>query len=236
MGLAQSLEALSTAPPETDAVVNDEEALFALWETSRAAVKRLLPPPLCPGRRPLALAMVTRYPWTNTGPVYREAALAVRAEAQGQEGFYFLAMPVTDNVGLIYGRESLGYPKKIADIAFHRRPGLVEGWVERHGVRNFAVDAWLTGSLDAPDAESALDETFDAATGPVAMLAFSFKYCLAPTLEGFDYPPRLVCEELAFWPSVIEQGQARAARVRQASGDRPATGQTRRTVVGRARR
>jgi hypothetical protein len=70
------------------------------------------------------------------------------------------------------------------------------------------VDAWLTGSKDAPDAESALDETFDAATGRVALLAFSFKYCLAPTLEGFDYPPRLVCEEVAFWPSVIERGQA----------------------------
>lgn len=186
-----------------------------LWETSRAVVKRLLPPLLCPGRHPLALAMVTRYPRTNARPVYREAALAVRAEAQGQEGFYFLAMPVTDNVGLIYGRESLGYPKKIADIAFYRQPGQVGGWVERHGVRYFVVDAWLTGSIDAPDAESALDEAFDeafdAAAGPLAMLAFSFKYCHAPTLEGFDYPPRLVCEELVFWPTVIERGQAMVA-------------------------
>ncbi len=40
------------------------------------------------------------------------------------------------------------------------------------------------------------------------MLAFSFKYCLAPTLEGFDYPPHLMCEEVAFWPRVIERGQA----------------------------
>jgi Acetoacetate decarboxylase (ADC) len=44
-------------------------------------------------------------------------------------------MPVTDNVGLIYGRDSLGYPKKIADIAFYRQLGQVGGWVERHGVR-----------------------------------------------------------------------------------------------------
>jgi acetoacetate decarboxylase len=152
--------------------------------------------------------MVTRHPRTNAGPVYREAALAVRAEAQGQEGFYFLAMPVTDNVGLIYGHESLGYPKKIADIAFYRRSREVRGWVERHGVRYFAVDARLTGSIDVPDAESALDETFDAAAGLVAMVAYSFKYCLAPTLEGFDYPPRLVREELVFWPRVIERGQA----------------------------
>jgi hypothetical protein len=30
VGLAKSLEALATAPPETDAVINDEEALFVL--------------------------------------------------------------------------------------------------------------------------------------------------------------------------------------------------------------
>jgi len=35
VGLATSLEALATAPPETDAVVNDEKELFVLWETSR---------------------------------------------------------------------------------------------------------------------------------------------------------------------------------------------------------
>jgi hypothetical protein len=35
VGLAKSLEALATAPPETDAIVNDEEALFVLWETTR---------------------------------------------------------------------------------------------------------------------------------------------------------------------------------------------------------
>ena len=71
MGLVKSLEELATAPPETAAVVNDEEALFALWETSRAVVKRLLLSPLFPGSRPLALAMVARYPRTNSGPVYR---------------------------------------------------------------------------------------------------------------------------------------------------------------------
>jgi acetoacetate decarboxylase len=208
VGLAKSLEELATAPSQTGAVVNDEETLFALWETSRAAIKRLLPPPLSPAKRPLALAMVTRHPRTNAGPVYREAALAVRAEAQGQEGFYFLAMPVTDNVGLIYGHASLGYPKKIADIGFYRQSWQAGGWVERHGVRYFAVDARLTGCVDAPDAESALDEMFAVASGQVAIEAYSLKYCLAPTLEGFDYPPRLVREELVYWPSEIERGQA----------------------------
>jgi hypothetical protein len=61
----------------------------------------------------------------------------------------------------------------------------VGGWVERHVVRYFTVDAWLTGSIDAASATSMLDEAFDAAIGPVAMLAFRFNYCLAPTLQGF---------------------------------------------------
>ena len=53
-----------------------------------------------------------------------------------------------------------------------------------------------------------MGQSIGVATGPVAMLAFSFKYCLAPTLEGFDYPPHLMCEEVAFWPRAIERGQA----------------------------
>lgn len=211
MSLVTSLEEQATAPSET-VDVYDAETLFALWETSQEAVRRLLPLPLQSAKRPLALAMVSTHPRTSFGPVYREAALALRAEIHGLEGFYFLAMPVTNNMALVYGRESLGYPKKTADIFFYRDGRKVGGWVQRHDVRYFAVQAQLAGGgADVPDAETALDEMFNAAADSTVMIAYSLKYFLAPTLDGFDYPPRLVREEIEYRPRAIDRGWATVA-------------------------
>jgi acetoacetate decarboxylase len=210
MGLVKSLEELATAPSVTfDAY--DAETLFALWETPRETVKRLLPPPLQPAKRPLALAVVSAHPQTSVGPVYREAALALRAEADGQEGFYFLAMPVTDSMALVYSRDSLGYPRKVADISFCREGRRVGCWVQRQGVRYFAVQAQLTGSMDTLGAAVALDEVFDSAAGSMVMIAYSFKYFPAPNLDGFDYPPQLVREEVEYRPMAIDRGKATVA-------------------------
>lgn len=210
MSLAKPLEGLATASLEIGDV-NDAETLFVLWETSLETVKRLLPAPLRPARRPLALAMISMHPLMSFGPIYREAALALRAEVDGEEGFYFLAMPVTDNVALVYGRESLGYLKKLADISFSRHGRKVGGWVQRHDVRYFAVQAQLSAGWESPDAETALDELFAFARGSAVMITYSFKNFPAPTLDGFDYPPRLVREEIEYWPRAIECGWATVA-------------------------
>jgi acetoacetate decarboxylase len=209
MGLVKPLEELAATSSETFDVC-EAETLFALWETSRETVRRLLPPPLQPARRPLALAMVSTHPRTSFGPVYREAALALRAEAYELEGFYFLAMPVTDNVAQVYSRESLGYPKKLAEITFSRDGRKVAAWVQRHGVCFFAAHAQLTARVDAPGAAVALDELFDSVPGST-MIAYSLKYSPAPNLDGFDYSPRLVREEVEFQPTVLGFGKATVA-------------------------
>lgn len=187
----------------------DAETLFAVWETSQKTVERLLPPPLQPSKRPLALALVATHPRTNFGPIYREAALAVRAELHGVAGFYFLAMPVTDDMAMVYGRELLGYPKKIADIAFYREGPVAGGWVQRHGTRYFWMQAQLTGAASTPDSQAALDEAFSLVGGSAFMITYSFKYFLAPNGDGFDYPPGLIREEVEYRPRAIECGAAK---------------------------
>lgn len=210
MDLLRSLDVSAAAPSETFDVY-DAETLFALWETSRGTAERLLPPPLRPVKRPLALAMVSTHPRTRFGPVYREAELALRAEVLGQEGFFCLTAPVTDNVALNYGRESLCNPKKVADIACHRDGRNVVGWVQGHGVRYFAVQAQLTGSAGTPDAEAALNELFGSAAGSAVMTAYRFKHFLAPNLDALDYPARLVREEIEYRPRAIDRGWASVA-------------------------
>jgi acetoacetate decarboxylase len=207
MGLVTSLKELAAAQSETYDV-DDAEMLFALWETSQETVERFLPPPLQATQRPLALAMFIARKRASIGPVYREAALALRAEASGRRGFYFLSMPVTDSMALVFGRESLGYPRKVGDIYFYHDGQNVGGWVQRHGVRYFAVHAQLTGRVDESDGDVALDDVFGGATGSMVMLAYSFKYFRTPSLDGFDYPPRLVCEEVEYRPRAIGRGPA----------------------------
>jgi len=185
----------------------DAEMLTVFWETKPEIVKRLLPPPLKPSKIPLALAFVADYPRTNFGVSYLESALFLRAEFNGEEGNYCLAMPVTNDMALILGREMFGYPKKIGNIHFHRRRKEVEGLTERHGVRFFEVNAKLTGILNTTDALGILAQVFSVGATSV-VTTFNFKYFPAPEGNGFDYPPRLIREEVEFRPTVIEVGEA----------------------------
>ena len=94
----------------------DAEMLSLVWETTPEAIEKLLPPPLKPAEKPLALAFVANYPSTNFSVPYKESALFVNASFEGQEGFYCLAMPVTNDMAMAGGREVWGYPKKLANI------------------------------------------------------------------------------------------------------------------------
>jgi len=206
MGFRKTNEEIASIYKETYDFY-DAEMLTVFWETKPEIVKRLLPPPLKPGKRPLALAFVANYPSTNFGVSYLESALFLRAEFNGEEGNYCLAMPVTNDIALILGREMFGYPKKIANISFNRREKSMKGVTERHGVRFFEVNAQMTGKLNAEDAPGILAQVFSI--GPSAVVTtFNFKYFPAPEGNGFDFPPRLIREEVEFRPKVVEIGEA----------------------------
>ncbi|MEW5721986.1 MAG: acetoacetate decarboxylase family protein [Thermodesulfobacteriota bacterium] len=185
------------------------EMLVVLWETSPETVRRLLPPPLEPAARPLAMAFVANYPETNFGVSYREAALFLQASFQGEPGSYCLAMPVTDDMALALGRESMGYPKKIADVSLRREGVVVEGWAERKGTRFLELKATLSGTLDNEDALMTMLEVFGTpGADPSVVTAYNFKHFPAPELVSFDYHPRLVQERVEFRPEVMELGRA----------------------------
>jgi len=206
MGFIKTVEEIASIYKETYDFY-DAEMLTVFWETKPEIVKRLLPFPLKPGKKPIALAFVANYPRTNFGVSYLESALFLRAEFNGEEGNYCLAMPVTSDMALILGREMFGYPKKIANINFTRREKDVKGLTERHGVRFFEVNAKLTGKLNTEDAPSILAQVFSVGATSV-VTTFNFKYFPAPEGNGFDFHPRLVREEVEFRPGVIEVGEA----------------------------
>ena len=190
----------------------DAEMLTVMWETKREIVKRILPPPLKPTRRPLAMAFVAYYPKTNFGLPYYEGGLFLRATFEGMEGNYCLAMPVTNDMAMADGREEFGYPKKLANIEFKRSGDSVKGHVERHGLRFFELQAKLTGKPNADDFPSLIASKEKDG----GIVNYNFKHFPAPDEGAFDYNPRLVRERVILRPSLANWGEA---EVKQSPSD-----------------
>ncbi len=108
MGFVTTLEEAADNYRE-NAEFYDAEALTVYFETKAAIVEKLLPPPLKPSPIPFGAAFVANYPKTNFGVAYRESALFLLAEYNGEEGAFCLSMPVTNDMAMIGGREVFGY-------------------------------------------------------------------------------------------------------------------------------
>lgn len=204
MGFVKSLEEIAKAYRQSFAFY-DAEMLTVYFETTPEVVKRLLPPPLKPAMFPIGAAFVANYPKTNFGVSYLESALFLLAEYNGEEGAYCLAMPVTDDMAMIGGREVFGYPKKMANIHMKRDGEKVEGWTERHKTRFFEVKAKLTGRFNDEAAQNMIMERM---ASNMDMVVYNFKYFPAPGGDGFDYNPRLIREVVEMRPNSFEMGSA----------------------------
>ena len=184
----------------------DAEMLNLFWETTPEAIATLLPPPLKPASNPLVAAFIAFYPSTNFSVPYHESALLIRASYKGEEGWYCLSMPVTDDMAMAGGREGWGYPKKMADIAFSREGDSVTGYTERHGIRFMQVEARLTGEVNNDNA--ALDELLALGVNPEGEFServYLFKHSHSPVKTGiFDYPPLLVEGHTRFRPKTFK--------------------------------
>lgn len=208
MGFVKSLEWITENYWET-AEFYDAQVLTIYFETKSEVVERLLPPPLEPFEMPIGFVFVANYPRTSFGVSYLESALFLQARYNGEDGSYCLAMPVTDDMALILGREIFGYPKKIGKIHLKRNGIEVEGWTERRGVRFLTAHAKLTNKWNDESAQKVFAEMFK---GKMDLVVYNFKYF--PVLGGagggvgFDYNPRLIREVVQLRPTNVEMGEA----------------------------
>ena len=204
MGFVKTLEEAAENYREK-AEFYDAEVLTVYFETKVEIVEKLLPPPLKPSQIPVGAAFVANYPKTNFGVTYQESALFLMAEHNGEEGAFCLAMPVTNDMAMIGGREVFGYPKKMAEISFQREGNDLRGWTERHGIRFFEVKAKLTGKFNDLDAQQFIIETRESNPD---IVVYNFKYFPSPDRTGFDFHPRLIREVVKFNSKKQEMGEA----------------------------
>lgn len=196
MGFKKTLNELSELNKIETFNFTGMERLTIVWETRPEIVSELLPAPLKPAKRPIASAFVANYPLTDFGEPYMESAIFLMAEFNGEEGFYCLSMPVTDDMALIGGREYFGYPKRIGRIELKRSETEAAGWTERHGIRFMEIKARMTGRLNEPDSMQSSLGFYRPKDGGLALTVFNFKYFPGADLTGFDFNPRLMREEV----------------------------------------
>lgn len=129
-------------------------------------VAAVLPPPLEPAGEPRVTAMVGRWQ-SNCVADYNGAGLYLAARHGDVEADYVLAMWMSTDRALIYGRDLFGEPKKLGTGQVHRAGDRLNGWCDREGTRLIELDVEL--------------ETHH---GPTAMTGRNFNFKARPAANG----------------------------------------------------
>ncbi|UCD85153.1 MAG: acetoacetate decarboxylase family protein [Deltaproteobacteria bacterium] len=190
-----------------------------LWDNARFILadvpldpresKRVLPCGLRPSDPPIATLFVSNYPKVSFTVPYREAAVLIHVRTPLGKGLHCCWMLVDDDTALIYGRELLGYPKKMADITFEEKDDHISASVSRRGVKVLTMEG-KRGPAQNPPPPVFNHKTFNAG-GPGQFFAFNPIWFFRPkevvresysaevklTLADSDYDPiaRLVSGE-----------------------------------------
>jgi acetoacetate decarboxylase len=171
----------------------DATTLTVSFRTDPDVVERLLPPGLDPADRPLARAEVVSVGRSNCVGPFDGGGLYVRARHGDREGAYCLSMPMSTDAAVRWGRETLGEPKKRADVTLDWTGASARGTVTRHGERLVDIDARLTGSQEPRSGEATV---------------FHYKYLPAASGEGFHTDPVLVAVTLESEQTSAQRGSA----------------------------
>jgi acetoacetate decarboxylase len=109
---------------------------------------------------------------------------------------------VTDDMAMIYGRENLGFPKKLAETATLERDGThVSGSVTRKGEVLLQMEAELTRPAHGRDLDWLGPPTTDLDGHPaLAVATYLVKHPWAASGRSFDHLPRLVRQVTLFTP------------------------------------
>jgi len=131
-------------------IYRDAHYLVADMDIDESAARRWIPSPLRLARPATASIFTAWFPNTTFGSVYREAGLFLHVEHRGKRAVFSPWMVVDDDVALILGRELLGYPKKMGEIAFRVDGDRITGIARRRGAEIVRMEGTLRERLADP--------------------------------------------------------------------------------------
>ena len=141
-------------------------------------VREILPLGMKPVDPESGMLFIVDYPKTSFDVAYKEAALLVDVKTPLGRGVHCCWMVVDDETALIYGREGLGYPKKMADFEFQEDGDAVFGSITRRGVTALTLEG-VKGEVQANPAPLFAKKTFNVG-GPGQMMGFNPVWLFKP--------------------------------------------------------
>jgi acetoacetate decarboxylase len=133
-----------------DWIYRDAHYLAADVELDPAIARRWLPSPLRLATPHRARVFTAYFPHNTFGSVYREAGVFVDVMHRFTRAIYCPWMIVDDDVALITGRELLGYPKKLGEIAWEHHGDRIHAVACRRGHELISMTGMLADTIAQP--------------------------------------------------------------------------------------
>lgn len=159
----------------------DIRSLAVVFESDAAVVAELLPAPLEPAAEPRVSVSVSQIRRSNCVGPFDGASVNVACRYRGEDGLYCLAMPMSTDTAISFGRELYAEPKKLAQITLDERPnGNVRGTVTRHEITFIELMGRFEEPLRDTDSERLTKHYY-------------FKFLPSADGNGLARDPELVC-------------------------------------------
>ncbi|MBN1663137.1 MAG: acetoacetate decarboxylase family protein [Deltaproteobacteria bacterium] len=113
-------------------------------------VKAILPLFMTPTKEAKATLFIANYVKNSFSVPYHEAALLLHVRTPLGRGVHCPWMIVDDDSAMIYGREHLGYPKKMGEFIFEETKTHIHASVKRRGVEILSMDGAMGKSETNP--------------------------------------------------------------------------------------
>jgi acetoacetate decarboxylase len=168
------------------------ELLTIQYLTRPEIIAHVLPPGLEPTDRPLAKVMMGQWGRSNVCHAFSGACFYVEARHGDHVGDYCLAMQMSSDAALIFGREVFGEPKKLAETTLTRSGNLIKGAVTRYGSPIISAEAIM--------------ETREGASEG-GFVNFHYKFMPRSDGQGLEFNPVLVMATFDAKISHLETGK-----------------------------
>ena len=168
------------------------QLLTLQYLTDPEIVRRVLPPGLEPTDEPLAKVMMGHWGRSNVCHAFDGACFYVQARHGNLVGDYCLAMQMSTDAAIIFGREVFGEPKKLAETTLERSGDLLKGSVTRYGAPIISAEAIMETREDISEG---------------GFVNFHYKFLPRSDGRGLEWNPVLVAATFDAKISHYESGK-----------------------------
>jgi acetoacetate decarboxylase len=170
------------------------QMLTIQYLTKPEIIRHVLPPGLQPTEQPLVTAMVGRWGRSNCVHAFEGGALYVQARHKDYVGDYCLAMPMSTDAAIVFGRELFGEPKKQATTTLERKGNTLRGSCVRYGQPIISIEATM-------------DRKEKSSEG--GFVNFHYKFLPKSDGQGLEWDPVLVMASFRVQLSSSEKGKGK---------------------------